>query len=233
MLDFSCRMKVPRSFLFLLSLLLTACAGQLGGPVTIIDTPQTIQQDLVYDGAITLAIKNGQTLPGTNIAYNGRTPDGRANLSVAGLPAPKSSADSVNFVGSPAPGAVVNLNTRVTTYDSAQVNLFGTIHVVISNPQPQPGAAAAQTVTAYAIPVNYNVTGGERVPGSLIEYKGKSDQGAEFTNVGGFPFRQQFDSVVWDGRLREKIALRLDLRVLNFSDDAATLVGTAKLIFEQ
>ncbi len=222
------------SVLLLINLLaLVGCAQFVGvGPVSVIDTP-SIPNQLNYDGAITLSIKNAQTLPGTTLGYAGKTADGRAIVTVGGQPAPKSTADSVNFTGSPASGAIVTLNTRVTSYDSNAVNLVGRVQITIKDPQPQAGEASANIVTAYGIPVSYTVKVGEKLPGSLIQYLGKSDEGAQFNNVGPFPFRQQFDSLVWDGRLREKIALRLDLRVISFSEDNATLVGTAKVTFEK
>jgi hypothetical protein len=211
-------------------LILAACSGQLG--LGSIDTPGAPNQ-LSYDGAITLAIRNGQTLPGTNVGYQGKTSDGRALLTIGGVPAPKSTADSVNFTGSPIPGTLLTLNLRVGTYDSNTVNLLGTVHLVISDPLPQPGELASDSITAFGIPVQYSVNGGGTIPGSTVQYVGKTDQGAQFNNVGGFPYRQQFDSIVWNGHLRDKVALRLDLRLISYSEDSAVLVGTAQVHFEK
>lgn len=218
---------------FLVAILSSACSTQIG-PITVIDTPPSAQPtELSYQGAITLSIKSGQTLVGTNIGYNGKTSDGRALMTINGQPAPKSTADSVNFTGAPVAGTLLTLNTRVTSYDSSKVNLVGTVQITIKNPQVQPGEPAPDALTAFGIPVSYSVSRGEPIPGSLIQYLGATPEGAQFSNVGGYPYRQQFDSVVWNGRLRDKVSLRLDLRVLSFSDDSATLVGTAQVRFER
>ncbi len=217
-------------FAFSGMLMLAACSGQLG--IGAINTPVAPNQ-LSYEGAITLTVRNAQTLAGTNLGYQGKTPDGRALLVIAGVQAPKSTADSVGFTGSPIPGTLLTLNMRVGTYDNNAVNLFGTVQVVINDPLPQPGDLAPDSITAFGIPVQYTVNKGATIPGSTVQYLGKTDQGAQFSNVGGFPYRQQFDSVVWNGHLRDKVALHLDLRLISYSEDSAVLVGTAQLHFEK
>jgi hypothetical protein len=113
------------------------------------------------------------------------------------------------------------------------VNLFGTVHLVVDNPAPQVGNFGPESITAFGIPVQYSVNKGETIPGSTIQFVGKTDQGAQFSNVEGYPYRQQLDSVVWNGHLRDKVALRLDLRLISYSEDSATLVGTAQVRFEK
>jgi hypothetical protein len=196
------------------------------------NTPTSSNQ-ISYDGAIAFTIKNGQTFPGTTLGYQGKTPDGRALVTIAGLQAPKSTADSVNFVGAPIAGTLLSLNTRVGTYDNNAVNLLGTIHLVVDDPVPQAGTFGTDSITAFGIPVQYSVNKGDPIPGSTIQFLGKADQGAQFNNVGGYPYRQQLDSVVWNGHLRSMVALRLDLRLISYSEDSATLVGTAQVRFEK
>jgi hypothetical protein len=222
-----------RSFIVIVvlgALGLSACARLprigLGGTST---SPNQIS----YNGAILLTINNGQTFPGTTIAYQGKTPDGRALITIGGEQAPKSTADSVNFNGSPIAGTVLNLSTRVGTYDNNAVNLFGTIHLVVTDPAPQKGNFGSDTITGFGIPVQYTVNRGETIPGSTVQFLGKTDQGAKFSNVDGFPYRQQLDSIVWSGHLREKVALHLDLRLLSYSEDSATFAGTAQVRFEK
>lgn len=188
---------------------------------------------IVYDGAITLAVKNGQTYPGTTIGFLGKTLDGRARVTIGGQEAPKSTADSVNYSGVLVPGTEMTLNTRVGTYDNNTVNLFGTIHLVVRDPEPQMGTLGAETITAFGIPVNYNVNRGDSIPGSTVQYLAKTEQGAQFSNVEGTPYRQQLDSVVWMGHLRAKVAIRLDMRVVTFSDESVNLIGTAQLQLEK
>ncbi len=139
----------------------------------------------------------------------------------------------MNFVGSPVAGTQVKLNTRVSSYDNNTVNLIGTVHILVLDPQPQSGDLAPDAITAFGIPVQYSVNKAEFIPGSGIQYLGQTEEGAKFGGAGQYPYRQQFDSVVWIGHLRDKVGLRLDLRLLNSSDDSATLVGTAQVRFEK
>ncbi len=213
-------------------LLLAGCAGDLlpggGGSV-----PTTTPNQIVYDGALSISIKNGQILAGTNIGYQGKSTDGRALLLIGGEQAPKSTADSVNFVGSPVPGTQLKLNTRVGTFDNSGVNLVGTVHILVLDPQLQSGDLGPDAITAFGIPVQYSVNKGDRVPGTTVQFLGQTPDGAQFSGAGQYPYRQQFDSVVWTGHLRDKVGVRLDLRLLNSSDDSATLVGTAQVRFEK
>ncbi len=213
------------------ALALTGCIGDLlpGGG----NLPTTVSNQIVYDGALSVSIKNGQTLAGTNLGYEGKSTDGRALLIIGGEQAPKSTADSVNFVGSPVAGTQLKLNTRVGTYDNTTINLIGTVHILVLDPQPQAGDLAPEAITAFGIPVQYSVNKNEFVPGSTVQFLGQTQEGAQFSGVGQYPYRQQFDSVVWIGHLRDKIGVRLDLRLLNSSDDSATLVGTAQVRFEK
>lgn len=216
-------------------LFLTACLAACGG-VTVPSLPDgqsASPNALAYDGAITLSIKRGGTLPGTNLGYQGKAPDGRAIMTIGGLQALKSTADSVSWDGVIVPGSLVNLSLRVANYDNNSVNLFGTVHVGIQEPNPQGGDPAQNLITGFTIPVTYTVDKNTAIPGSVVQYLGKSEQGAQFSYIGQVPYVQQFDSVVWQGHLRDKVALRYDLRVINYSDDSATLVGTVRVMFEQ
>jgi hypothetical protein len=224
----------PRFFLptfFFSALCLVGCAG-LAIPGQGQATPLP-SNELTYDGAITLSIKNGQTLPGTNLGYQGKSADGRALLVIDGQQAAKSTLDSVNYSGSLAPGTQLNLSTRVATFDQNGITLIGTVHIVVQDPQPQPGNPASDSITGYGVQVQYTVNKNATIPGTTVQYLGSSTQGAQFSGLGQFPYRQQFDSVVWGGHLRDKVAIQLDLRLLNYSDTSATLVGTAQISFEK
>ncbi|MGB8646822.1 MAG: hypothetical protein WCF84_16395 [Anaerolineae bacterium] len=213
-------------------MLLAGCSGQIPGGGIIGNTPVS-GQTITYDGAINLSIKNGQPLAGTNLGYQGKSTDGRALLVIGSLQAPKQSLDSVTYKGSPVAGVVLDLSTRVGTYDQNTVNLIGTIHIEIQDPHPTANPPAAAQLTAYALPVQYNVNLNETIPGTLIQYLGQTPDGAKFSNVGEFPYRQQFDSVVWSGHLRDKVGLSLDLRLVSASEDKAALAGTAQIRFEK
>lgn len=220
--------------IIVLSILLLSSVGGCAlvpgaGPAGGLTSPNQIS----YDGAIALSVRKGVIFPGTTIGYDGKTTDGRALISIAGQQAPKQTADSVNFAGSPIGGTHLSLSTRVGTYDNNSVNLFGTIHLVVDDPSPVAGNLGPDAITGFGVPVQYSVNRGETIPGSTVQYVGKADQGAQFSNVEGFPFRQQLDSIVWGGHLRDKVALRLDLRLISYSEDSATLVGTAQVRFEK
>ncbi len=218
--------------LLALVLLLPACASQFlpgGLPGNLgVQTPV-----LTYDGAITVVIKNGMPLAGTNLGYQGKSVDGRALLLIGGQQAAKQLADSVNFSGTIVPGTSVRLNTRVGPYDQSSVNLIGTVHIEIEDAQPNAAEPSQDIITAFGIPVQYRVNRGDSIPGTLVQFLGQTSQGAQFSNLGEFPYRSQLDSVVWNGHLRDKVALKLDLRLLNASEDNAALVGTAQIRFEK
>lgn len=193
----------------------------------------TPSRQISYDGPVTLTINAGELLPGTTIAYQGKAPDGRAMLSLNGVQALKATADSVNWTGALILFSLVDLKLRVVTFDDKSLTLAGTIHLVVQEPNPLADNLSPNEIAAYTIPVTYTVDRNTFVPGTNVAYLGARSGGAEFSNLDQFPFRERFDSVVWQGHLRERIALRLDLRVLDFNDDRAVLGGTARVIFEQ
>ncbi len=215
-----------------LFLLASGCSGLIPGGGSDGNATQ-VPKTIVYDGAITVSVKNSQNLAGTTIGYQGKSADGRALLVIDGLQAPKQTADSVTFKGSQFPGVLIGLNTRVGTYDQNTVNLFGTIHIEIQDPRPDARPPASEMITAFSIPVQYYVNLNDAIPGTLIQYLGNSPDGAKFSNVGEFPYRQQFDSIVWSGHLRDKVGLHLDLRLISAADDKAAVFGTAQVRFEK
>lgn len=193
----------------------------------------TPSRQISYDGPVTLTIRAGETLSGTTLAYYGKAPDGRAIMSLNGAQALKATADSVNWTGALVLFSLIDLKLRVVTFDEAGMTLAGTIHLVVQEPTPSAGSLVAKRIAAYTIPVSYTVNRGAMIPGTNVTYVGARTGGAEFTNLDQYPFRERFDSVVWQGHLRDRIALRADLRVLDFNDDRVVLGGTAEIIFEK
>ncbi len=193
----------------------------------------TPARQITYDGAVTLKIPIGATLPGTNITYEGKAPDGRAIMRINGLQALKSTADSVNWTGALVLFSLVDLNLRVITYYNSGMNLAGTIHLVVQDPTPTPADPATNLIADFTIPVTYIISRNQTIPGTVVSYVGARTEGAEFANLDQYPYRQRFDSVVWQGRLRNHISLRLETRVLDFNDDRAILGGTARIMFEK
>jgi hypothetical protein len=193
----------------------------------------TPSRQISYDGPVTLNIQAGTTLPGTTLAYLGKAPDGRAIMTLNGVQALKATADSVNWTGALVLFSLVDLKLRVITFDDTGMTLVGTIHVVIQEPNPTPGNPSDKRLADFVIPVTYTVARGTVIPGTNVTYVGAQGSGAQFANLDQYPYRERFDSVVWQGHLRDRIALRVDLRVLDFNNDRVVLGGTAQVIFEQ
>lgn len=219
---------MPRIFFAVLALVIG-----LYGCQALPGAAPTPSRQISYEGPVTLNIKAGQTVPGTTIAYFGKAPDGRAIMSINGVQAVKSTADSVNWTGALVLFSLIDLKLRVVTFDETSMTLAGTIRVVVQEPAPVAGNPSENRAADYLIPVTYTVDRGTIIPGTNVAYGGAAPGGAEFTNLDQYPFRERFDSVVWQGHLRDRIALRLDLRVVDYNADRVVLGGTAQIIFEQ
>lgn len=215
------------AFIFLL--LLPACTSLpfIGG-----GTPTPARQ-ISYDGAITLSAKINQPLAGTSIIYQGKAPDGRAVLNIDGLQALKSIADSVNWKGALVLFSAVELNLRVVSFDESGITLAGTVHAIIQEPSPAAGDISKNQIASFTIPTTLTVNTGTNIPGTTVGYVGAQTGGAQFSNLDQIPFRERFDSVIWTGHLRDRIGLRIDMRVLDFNNDRVILGGTATVVFEQ
>jgi hypothetical protein len=153
-------------------------------------------------------------------------------MTIDGLQTLKATADSVKWSGALVLFSLVDLNMRVLTYDDSGMNLAGTIRILVQDPNPTPADPASNPMANFVIPLTYTVQRSTNLPGTTVTYVGSQTQGAEFSNLDQIPFRDRFDSVVWQGRLRERISVRYDLRVLDFNDDRVILGGTANVIFE-
>lgn len=193
----------------------------------------TPSRQISYDGPVTLTIPIGATLPGTTISYLGKAPDGRAIMTVNGAQSLKATADSLNWAGAFVLFSLVDLKLRVVSYDETGITLAGTIHLVVQEPTPASGNLSGNRIADYVIPATYTVARDNLIPGTNVKYVGAKTGGAEFSNLDQYPYRERFDSVVWQGHLRERIGLRLDMRVLDFNEERAVLGGTAQVIFEQ
>ncbi|MCC7161748.1 MAG: hypothetical protein IT331_04585 [Anaerolineae bacterium] len=199
--------------------------GGLGGSAT-------PERQITFEGAVTLNVKVGGQLAGTGIVYQGKAPDGRAVVMIDGLQGLKSTADSVKWTGALVLFSLVDLNLRVVTYDESSMNLAGTIRIVVQEPNPTPGDIMANPMATFTIPLTYVVNKNTTIPGTNVTFEGADTGGARFQNLDQIPFRERFDSVVWQGHLRERIAVRYELRLLDFNDERAILGGTAGIVFE-
>jgi hypothetical protein len=188
---------------------------------------------LIYDAPVSLTIKTDTLLPGTSIAYGGKTATGAGKVLIAGLEAPKQVGDSVDWQGSPVPDVTVKLATRVATFDDKSIVLIGTAHVEVANisvkPGGTPGTALMEFTTA---PTPLTLKKNEFVPGSNLAYAGAAPEGAQFLGIEGYPYRKTGDSLQYVGRISSKVFLRLEMRVVRFTDADVVLLQTANIRIE-
>jgi hypothetical protein len=215
-----------RTALFAFALVLAGCSGNPLSP----DTPAP--NTLVYDAPVSLTIKNGALLPGTSIAYGGKTDTGASKLILTGLIAPKQMGDSVDWQGTPIPDVAVKLGLRVGPFDDQSITLIGTSHIEIKNVSIKPGGTPGAALMEFSAPVSVSLNKGDFIPGSKVAYGGSTADGAQFLGIDGYQFRKSLDSLQYVGRINPRVFLRLDLRVLSFSDSSAVLGGTANIRLE-
>jgi hypothetical protein len=79
-------------------------------------TQQRPSGTMEYSTAFERAIPAGQSLPGTDITYLGKTDQG-AQMSIGGQAALKRTLDSLTWHGEPVPGVSVNYNLRIITFN--------------------------------------------------------------------------------------------------------------------
>jgi hypothetical protein len=71
---------------------------------------------------------------------------------------------------------------------------------------------------------------GDYIPGTLVKYVSKQEEGIELSGVEGYPYRKFGDSIIWEGKLREKVYLQLNVRVLLITESFINVTGTATLL---
>ncbi len=212
-----------------MTLLASACSALPFLP----STTSSSADGLTYDAPVTLSIKSGAMLPGTTIAYGGKTTTGAAKVLIAGLVAAKQTGDSVDWQGTPAPDVKVSLATRVVTFDDQGINLFGTAHVEIAKVALKPGDLPGGALMEFSAPVSYSLAKDAFIPGTTVAFSGVGAEGAQFLGIEGYPYRKSLDSLQYTGQLNPKAFLKLDLRLINYSDSGAVLGGTANIRISQ
>lgn len=201
-------------------------------PLPFTSAPTPVNK-LTYEAPVSLVIKTGTLLPGTSIAYGGKTDTGAAKVLITGLVAPKQMADTVDWEGTPVPNVNVKLNMRVATFDDQSITLVGSSHIEISNVTVQPGSSPGTTLMEFNAPVTFSLKKDEMIPGTKLVFVSGSSNGAQFLGLEGYPYRKQLDSLQYLGRLNPKVYVKLDLRVISFSENGAVLGGTANIKVEQ
>jgi hypothetical protein len=183
---------------------------------------------LIYNGPTEQTVPMGASLPGADIRYVGYS-DAGAEVIIGDLRAVKKPGDSLDWQGTPAQGVDVVLSQRVLAASAERLQTVGTVKVTVQGVSPAPAAFPAGLPLSYKVAVTYNVAKGARAPGTQIVYKGKTDQGAEFSGAGEYPYRKLGDSITWTGRLRANVYLDTTLRVIAYSDSFVQVVGLATL----
>lgn len=210
----------------LLAITLLALLSSVGGCLKRVGSNP---KELSFSLPTTLTIERGATLVGTDIRYDSTAEDG-IYLLIGGQRALKRTGDSVKWSGSPVAGADVELDLRVVWHTEEQVNLAGKASVVVRDVAPEPGIADTSSQMSFSGPVAYGIPVGGYIPGTTLTYVGETEQGAELGGLyNEYPYRQVGDSIVWEGRLRDGVHLRMELRTVQFDGNGLRVAGLATL----
>lgn len=195
--------------------------------------PGPSEGSLTYRGPVELSTEPGEYVAGTDILYVGAS-EGRAEFQIEGQPARKKIGDSLDWHGEAVDGVDLKLNLRVLLITEQSVHTGGTVAIEVRNASPRSMPVDTGSANKFTVAVTYAVEKGERIPGSLLSYEGKDEErGAVLGGVEGYPYRKAGDSIDWEGRLRDNVWLRLNLRVLFFNDKTLRVGGLATIWLER
>ena len=216
-------MKKKTLTLVVLGLLLSflpACQRQPeGGPL-----------ELIYTAPFETGIEKGSDLPGTGIRYLGLSDKG-AEILIDDQTAFKQKGDSIGWKGNPVGNVDLNLSLRVLWVTEETLYVGGTARATVRDPMPEAASIPTEPPVKYSnAPVTYQVKKGDYIPGALVKYVGKHEEGIELSGVEGYPYRKLGDSVVWEGKLLEGVFLQLNVRVLFIAEDFINVTGAAALL---
>lgn len=232
-------------FLVLLLLLTTLACGVPGLPAGIASpvpqpSPTALPDTISYlVPAYTTSLSPGERVPGTQLTYIARSGDA-FEVEIDGQRAIKRPGDSFYWSGIIAPSVYANYRLRLASTVFGALPVAGPVEVVVFFPQPLQEAALidppeglkfSNIVLDYRVPVN------ERLPGTTLVYEGLELQGlagqetrlARIGGLAGYPRLAVGDSLVWNGRLRDNVWVRYNLRALAFDEASLRLVGTGEL----
>jgi hypothetical protein len=188
---------------------------------------------LTYKSPFTISVTAGNFLPGTDVQYRDLTEDGLAEVYIGGQRALKQKADSLSWAGEVREGVSLDLELRVLWFDEATLHMGGTAKVTITGASVQASEVPEETALMFDnAPVAYTVKKGEAIPGTLLTYKAKTDEGAELGGTDDYPYRKGGDSIVWAGAIKENVWLRIDVRVGVYTEDTLAVAGLASIWVE-
>ncbi len=194
--------------------------------------PRPPSGTLTYKGPLELKAEPGKNLPGTDILYVGVS-DKMAEFKIGGQRALKKVGDSLDWQGTPTPGVRLDLNLRILLISEQALHAGGTIDMEVENPTPRAMALDTGSQAKFSVPVTYGVERGENIPGTLLVYQERdAEKGAKLGGIADYPYRKMGDSLVWEGKLRDNVSLKLDLRVLFFNENSLRVGGVATLWLE-
>lgn len=219
----------PFTIVAVLVLAILTVGCQIGPVKLTLETPTPGSPgELVYNAPIGLSVDVGSFVPGTDIKYVGSSDKG-AQILIGDQIAYKQRADSIDWRGSPVADVDLEINSRVAWFNEQALNVAGTARIVVKNVVPQ-AAPVGNAPIEYRAPVGYSIPRGGFIPGTRISYVGSTeDQGAELGGVEGWPYRQMVDSILWEGKLKDNVTLRLDVRVVRFDEESLEVGGLATI----
>ena len=183
---------------------------------------------LTYSGATEQTVAMGESVPGSDIRYVGYSEAG-AEVLIADQRAVKKPGDSLDWKGTPAAGVDAVLTQRIVAANASRLQTVGTIQVTVHDVTAVQATFPDQPAYRYKVATTYNIKKGEKIPGTLISYAGKTEQGAELAGVSGYPYRKLGDSIGWAGRLRSNVYLDTTLRVIAYTDSFLQVGGLAEI----
>lgn len=202
----------------LLSFLPTCQRKPPGGPL-----------ELLYTAPFETGVEKGSNLLGTGIRYVGLSDKG-AEILIDDQTAFKQKGDSLDWKGSPVENVDLSLSLRVLWFTEQTLYVAGTASATVRGPTPEAASVPAVPVKYSNAPVTYRVKKGDYIPGTLVKYVSKQEEGIELSGVEGYPYRKLGDSIVWEGKLREKVFLQLNVRVIFIAEGFIRVAGTANIL---
>jgi hypothetical protein len=213
-------------------LLLAICALILGAFIGC--GPRSGPDDeLVFSGLVEMGAGVGERLPGADIEVV-RISENEAEIHIEGQTARKKPGDSLDWHGALDSHVNLDLALRILWISEDIVQSGGAAKLTIADANPRAASVQSRSEIEYALPITYSVRKGDTIPGTLITYVGRDmEKGAEFAGIEGYPFRKVADSLTWEGQLRDNVWLKLDLRVILFTESTLQAGGVATIWVDQ